>query len=59
MGFQAGFERAPSPKRKSKFLSLEYLFFIRSDSPQFVGDQAHFYWVDAKVLEGLGPKERK
>jgi ankyrin repeat protein len=35
-----------------------YLFFIRSYSPGFVGDQAHFYWVDAKVLEGLGQKAR-
>lgn len=32
-----------------------YLFFIRSLSPQFVGDQAHFYWIDAGILDGLKP----
>ena len=31
----------------------KYLFFIRSLSRGFVGDQAHFYWVDAKILDGL------
>jgi hypothetical protein len=39
------FERFPSLSRDGKFL-----FFIRSLSRQFVGDQAHFYWVDAKAL---------
>jgi hypothetical protein len=47
------FERFPSLTRDGK-----YFFFIRSLSPQFVGDKAHFYWVDAKVLDGLDPKER-
>jgi hypothetical protein len=42
------FERFPSLSPNGK-----YLFFIRSFSPQFVGDQAHFYWVDAKVLDIL------
>jgi L-ascorbate metabolism protein UlaG (beta-lactamase superfamily) len=45
------FERFPSLTQDGK-----YLFFIRSLSQQFVGDQAHFYWVDAKVLEGLRPR---
>jgi 2-polyprenyl-3-methyl-5-hydroxy-6-metoxy-1,4-benzoquinol methylase/L-ascorbate metabolism protein UlaG (beta-lactamase superfamily) len=31
----------------------KYLFFIRSLSPQFVGDQAFFYWVDAKTIKEL------
>jgi L-ascorbate metabolism protein UlaG (beta-lactamase superfamily) len=39
-------ERFPSLSRDGR-----YLFFIRSLSPQFVGDQAHFYWVDSGVLE--------
>lgn len=44
------FERFPSLSRDGK-----YLFFIRSLSPQFVGDQAHFYWVDAKIIGDPGP----
>jgi hypothetical protein len=44
------FERFASLSRDGK-----YLFFIRSYSPQFVGDQAHFYWVDASVLDGVRP----
>ena len=40
------FERFPSLSPDGK-----RLFFIRSTSQQFVGDQAHFYWVDAKVLD--------
>jgi hypothetical protein len=39
------FERFPSLSRDGRFL-----FFIRSSSEQFVGDQAYFYWVDAKAL---------
>jgi len=46
------FERFPSLSPDGK-----YLFFIRSFSQQFVGDQAHFYWVQAKVIEEI-PKER-
>jgi hypothetical protein len=42
----AAFERFPALSRDGK-----YLFFIRSFSQQFIGDQAHFYWVDAKILE--------
>jgi Tol biopolymer transport system component/L-ascorbate metabolism protein UlaG (beta-lactamase superfamily) len=42
------FERFPSLSRDGKFL-----FFIRSLSEQFVGDQARFYRVDASVLDGL------
>jgi len=42
------FERFPSLSRDGKCL-----FFIRSTSPQFVGDQAYFHWVDAKILEDL------
>lgn len=45
------FERFPSLSPDGK-----YLFFIRSLSPQFVGDQAHFYWVDSSVLLSLGPR---
>jgi L-ascorbate metabolism protein UlaG (beta-lactamase superfamily) len=44
----SAFERFPSLSRDGK-----YLFFVRSASPQFVGDQAHFYWIDAKAIEGL------
>jgi L-ascorbate metabolism protein UlaG (beta-lactamase superfamily)/precorrin-6B methylase 2 len=40
------FERFPSLSPDGR-----YLFFIRSLSQQFVGDQAHFYWVDASVLD--------
>lgn len=47
------FERFPSLSRDGK-----YLFFIRSASEQFVGDQAHFYWVDASVLSELMSKAR-
>jgi len=43
------FERFPSLSRDGK-----YLFFIRSFGRQFVGDQAHFYWVDARILEAAG-----
>ena len=43
------FERFPSLSPDGK-----YLFFIRSLSQQFVGDQAHFYWVDARILEAAG-----
>ena len=34
------------------------LFFIRSFSEQFVGDQAHFYWVDASILDDLKRKAK-
>jgi L-ascorbate metabolism protein UlaG (beta-lactamase superfamily) len=43
------YERFPSLSRDGK-----YLFFIRSYSEGFVGDQAHFYWVDASVLGNAG-----
>ena len=48
------FERFPSLSPDGK-----YFFFIRSLSQQFVGDQAHFYWVDASVLDipARGQKE--
>jgi hypothetical protein len=40
-----------------RFASLspdgKYLFFIRSTSQRFAGDGAHFYWVDAKILDSL------
>jgi hypothetical protein len=42
------FERFPSLSPDGK-----YLFFIRSTSRQFVGDQAHFYWVEARVFEEI------
>jgi hypothetical protein len=42
------FERFPSMSRDGK-----YLFFIRSLNDRFVGDKAHFYWVDAKILERI------
>jgi Tol biopolymer transport system component/L-ascorbate metabolism protein UlaG (beta-lactamase superfamily) len=45
------FERFPSLSRDGR-----YLFFIRSLSPQFVGDQAYFYWADVGVLGGLKPE---
>jgi hypothetical protein len=50
----AAFERFPclSPDGKG-------LFFIRSQSPQFVGDQASFYWIDAGVLAGAKTKAIK
>jgi len=44
------FERFPSLSRDGRFL-----FFIQSSSPQFVGDQAYFCWIDAGVLDGLKP----
>jgi hypothetical protein len=47
----SAFERFPSLTRDGK-----YLFFIRSLGQQFIGDQAHFYWVDARVLGGLEPR---
>jgi hypothetical protein len=43
------YERFPSLSRDGK-----YFFFIRSYSEGFVGDQAHFYWVDASVLGNGG-----
>jgi hypothetical protein len=36
-----------------------YLFFIRSLSERFVGDQAHFYWVEARHIDELRPKAQK
>jgi L-ascorbate metabolism protein UlaG (beta-lactamase superfamily) len=42
------FERFPSLSRDGKFL-----FFIRSLSEQFVGDQAYFYWIDAQILKAF------
>jgi len=51
------FERFPSLSRDGR-----HLFFIRSLSQQFVGDQAHFYWVDTKTLDeflaGTRPTEQ-
>lgn len=44
------FERFPPLSRDG-----EHLFFIRSLGQPFVGDQAHFYWVDASILNGLKP----
>jgi hypothetical protein len=46
------YERFPSLSPDGK-----YLFFIRSLSQSFVGDQAHFYWVDAKILDEFLRKE--
>jgi hypothetical protein len=46
------FERFPSLSPDGK-----YFFFIRSLSQSFVSDQAHFYWVDAKILEEFLRKE--
>lgn len=42
------FERFPSLSPDGKFL-----FFIRSFGERFVSDQAHFYWVDAKIIDEL------
>jgi hypothetical protein len=47
-------ERFPSLSRDGK-----YLLFIRSYGQQFVSDQAHYYWVDARVIEKLEPKPGK
>lgn len=47
----SAFERFPSLSRDGK-----YLFFIRSSGQQFVSDQAHFYWVDARSIDGIKPK---
>lgn len=44
------FERFPSLSQDGK-----YLFFIRSLSEDFVGDKASFYWIDARILDGLKP----
>jgi len=45
------YERFPSLSRDG-----QYLFFIRSHSEGFAGDQAHFYWVEARVLDTLRPE---
>jgi hypothetical protein len=47
----AAYERFPSLSRDGK-----HLFFIRSLSERFVGDQAHFYWVDAGILADIVKK---
>ena len=36
----------------------KYLFFIRSCSRQFIGDQAHFYRVSVKNIEEFKPKDK-
>jgi L-ascorbate metabolism protein UlaG (beta-lactamase superfamily) len=46
------FERFPSLSRDGRAL-----FFIRSFGKDFVSDQAHFYWVDAKSIDELRRKE--
>lgn len=48
----SAYERFPCLSPDGRFL-----FLIRSTSPGFVGDKAHFYWVDAKIIEELKPKE--
>jgi hypothetical protein len=48
------YERFPSLSPDGK-----YLFFIRSTSEGFVGDQAHFYWVDAKILDEFMARTQK
>jgi len=48
------YERFPSLSPNGK-----YLFFIRSTSERFVGDQAHFYWIEAKILDEVIRKEPK
>ena len=51
------FERFPSLSPNGK-----YLFFIRSFSEQFVGDEAYFYWVDAKLIDQViqkGSEDRR
>jgi hypothetical protein len=45
------FERFPALSRDGR-----YLFFIRSYSQRFVGDQAYFYWVSPKIIEELKPE---
>lgn len=45
------FERFPALSRDGR-----YFFFIRSLSESFVGDQAHFYWVDADILADVMKK---
>ena len=47
------YERFPSISRDGK-----YFFFIRSYSEGFVGDQAHFYWADASILDDLRIKAK-
>ena len=42
------FERFPTLSPCGK-----YLFFIRSTSERFVGPGAHFYWVEASILDSL------
>lgn len=45
------FERFASFSSDGKFL-----FFVRSSSPQFVGDQAHFFWIETKDIPELRAK---
>ena len=45
------FERFPSLSPDGK-----HLFFVRSYSEGFVGKEAHFYWVDAKILDKMKPE---
>jgi hypothetical protein len=47
----AAFERFPSLSPDGRFF-----FFIRSTSPGFVGENAHFYWVFVKIIEELRQK---
>jgi hypothetical protein len=44
----SAFERFPSLSPDGK-----YLFFIRSLGQRFVSDQAHFFWVEASILDSL------
>ena len=46
----SAFERFPSLSRDGK-----YLFFVRSYGQQFVSEQAHFYWVDARSIGKFTP----
>ena len=48
----SAFERFASLSSDGKFL-----YFVRSSSPQFVGDQAHFYWIETKDIPELRAKE--
>jgi hypothetical protein len=44
------FDRSPSLSPDGK-----YLFFIRAEGEMFVESDAHYYWVDAEILDSLRP----
>jgi hypothetical protein len=47
-------DRFPMATRDGK-----YIFFVTSHSDHFPSTHTHFYWVDAKIIDDLKPKELK